>query len=87
MGKAIQADVYDEDVIQILKSLQQWHSECVEKLRSIVDMPDENELELKLPDGRCLTLEGAKREWFQSGIEVALTMLGKLPFRVDDIPE
>jgi hypothetical protein len=87
MGKAIQADVYDEDVVQIFKLLQQWHSERVEKLQSIVDMPDEHELELKLPDGRCLILDGAKREWLQSGIEVALMMLGKLPFRVDDIPE
>lgn len=73
------------DLDDFVRHLTAWHDNKVKQLRHLQQIPSGNEVEIATFDGICEThvLAGDKLTGFIIGIEMALMLMGALPFVVE----
>lgn len=82
MADQVTVTTRDPEVVEILKWLQQWHSNHVQKLQMIVQAPADTELILRGANGQQVLLVGDERKGFKAGCATALDLFGKFPLTV-----
>ena len=82
MADQVTVTTRDPEVVEILKWLQQWHSNHVQKLQMIVQAPADTELVLRGANGQQVLLVGDERKGFKAGCATALDLFGKFPLTV-----
>ena len=82
MADPVTVTTRDPEVVEILKWLQQWHSNHVQKLQMIVQAPADTELVLRGANGQQVLLVGDERKGFKAGCATALDLFGKFPLTV-----
>ena len=79
MADQVTVTTRDPEIVEILKWLQQWHSERIQKLQMIVQASSDTELVLRGANGQQVQLVGDERKGFKSGCATALDLFGKYP--------
>ncbi|MGR3966088.1 hypothetical protein FW800_16690 [Pseudomonas sp. 910_23] len=82
MADQVTVTTRDPEVVEILKWLQQWHSNHVQKLQMIVQAPADTELVLRGANGQQVLLVGDERKGFKAGCATALDLFCKFPLTV-----
>ncbi|MCY1295459.1 hypothetical protein D9M70_448010 [compost metagenome] len=78
------AHTNDEDVLNIVELLQEWHRTRIEKLQLVANAGPDVKIEARGPDGQPLVLTGQLRAGFQEGANLALQMFDKFPLTVEE---
>ncbi|MDB1109736.1 hypothetical protein [Pseudomonas extremaustralis] len=74
----------DENIIDMVEMLQQWHGSRVEKLELIASAKPGTEIQALGPDGQPLVLTKEMRTGLLLGVDVALQMFRKLPLTLEE---
>lgn len=79
------ANTNDSKIVEILNEVIQWHEERVLKLKDLVAIDDDTEIEVVCADGERLVLSGNQRAGFKVGAHAALMMFEKFPLKINAI--
>lgn len=83
----IHANTTEPELVEIIERTVQWHTDCVRKLKALVAIDDDTEIEVNCADGTRISLTGDQRGGFKVGAHAALMIFENFPLKINPIEQ